>query len=273
MSAHAPEIDTAPTRPLPLPRTRLQPVGGQGKSLYLAALLLSLSLLAALFARSFSKGATAYIHTNAPRAVLSVDNSVATTASDAGSAQFNSLPFGFRNLDIKDRDHEPLSTAFRLGWLSSNRFAFELKPIPLTLTINTHPGAEVTLNGQSHGTANPEGVFQETGVLPGDYTIQVSLSGFEPVSIRRHLSPNHEHFNAWLRVSQARIRQQQEEARRAQENAAKFQQSLLSAQQLFNSRQYQAALSSVDQALTLMPDNPTAQQLRARIVQTINILK
>jgi hypothetical protein len=135
------------------------------------------------------------------------------------------------------------------------------------------PGAEVLLNGKSIGTANSQGVFIKTDVMPGDYDIQVTMSGYNPFHQTGHLSPPFQQVYAGLNVSRERIQQIQEERQQAQANALKVQQLLRNAQQQFNSRQYQAALAGVEEALKLQPANADAQQLKTRIVQTINILK
>ncbi len=233
---------------------------------------LALSIIGALASRSYSKGATAYITSNAPGANVRIDGNFDRT-NPSGSAEFPGLPYGLRSLQIGHPDYEPLSTSINMGWLSGNRFSFRLVPIPLTLTVNTAPGAEVLLNGQSVGTANNQGVFVKAGVMPGDYDIQVTLAGYSPFHIRRHLSPRFEQMYAGLNVSQERLLQMQEEQRRAQENAVKVQQLLGSARQQFNSRQYKAALGTVDEALKIEPGNAWAQQLKNQIVQTMNVLR
>ena len=273
MSTSVTQPDLEVKRPQPTPRTRLQPIGGSGKSVYIMFICLALSIIGALASRSYSKGGMAYLATNAPGVNIQVDGGFAGTTNASGSAEFGRLPFGARSLQIIHQDYEPLSTTIVMGWFSGNRFSFKLKPIPLTLTVNTAPGAEVLLNGQSMGTANNQGAFVKAGVMPGDYDIQVTLAGYTPFRLRRHLSPKFEQMYAGLNISQDRVRQMQEEQRRAQENAVQVQQLLRTAQQQFNSRQYQAALAAVDEALKLEPGNVTAQQLKTRVVQTINILK
>src|SRR5271157_3142441 len=141
-------------RPQPIPRTRLQPIGGSGKSAYIMFICLALSIVGALASRSYSKGGIAYLATNAPGANIQVDGGLAGATNSSGSAEFGRLPYGARPLQITHPDYEPLSTTISMGWLSGNRFSFQLKPVPLTLTVNTAPGAEVLLNGQSMGTAN-----------------------------------------------------------------------------------------------------------------------
>jgi hypothetical protein len=236
------------------------------------AICLALSIIGALWARAYSKGGAAYISSNAPGAFIRIDGSGGQTNA-SGSGEVTGLPFGLRSLQMQHPDFQPLSTSISMGWLSSNRFSFHLTPIPLTLRINTMPGADVLLNGQSVGAANNQGVFIKSGVMPGDYRIQVTLAGYTPFNLTQHLSPPFAQFYAGLNISQERIRQMQDEQRRAQENAGRVQQLLRTAQQQFNSRQYQAALASVDEALKLEPGNVAAQQLKTRVVQTINILK
>ena len=272
MSMPAPQASPEVKRARPAPRTRLQPIGGNGKSVYVMGICLALSIIGAFASRSYSIGGTVYIASNAPLASVQLDG-IFQSNSAAGSAEFHNLPFGVRHLQIHDRDHEPLSTSISMGWLSSNRFSFHLTPIPLTLQVNTVPGAEVLLNGQNAGTANNQGVFVKPGLMPDDYDIQVTMAGYNPFHEKRHLSPRFEQVYVGLSVSQERIRQMQEEQRQAQENTAKVQQLLRTAQQQFSSRQYQAALTTVDDALKLDPENAGAQQLKTRVARTIDILK
>lgn len=253
-------------------RTRLTPIGGSGKSLYVMLVCLALSIAGALASRSYAKGGTAHITSNAPGVNIQIDGNF-STANASGSMEVAGMPFGSRNLQIGNRDYRPVSTAISMGWLSDNRFSFQLTPIPLTLTVNSMPGAEVLLNGKSIGTANSQGVFIKTDVMPGDYDIQVTMSGYNPFHQTGHLSPPFQQVYAGLNVSRERIQQIQEEQQQAQANALKVQQLLRNAQQQFNSRQYQAALAGVEEALKLQPANADAQQLKTRIVQTINILK
>jgi hypothetical protein len=192
----------------------LQPVGGAGKSVYVMLVCLALSLIGAIAARSYSKGGTAYISCNAPGAQVSVDGGYRGIAGASGSVELRSLPYGKRALQIQQRDYELLSTTIGMGWLSGNRFSLQLKPLPLTLTVFTAAGADVQLNGQSVGTANQQGVFAKNDVLPGDYDIQVTLSGYTPFHAHRHLSPKFERLYAGLTVNQVRTRPTPAEPRR-----------------------------------------------------------
>lgn len=264
-----PAFDATPIRL----RTRIQPAGGSGKSVYLAAILLVLSVLGAFASRSYGKGGTAYIRTNAPGAVIRLDSGFAIAADDSGAAQMIGTPFGARTVNIASQDFEEFKTTLSVGWLSGNTFSLQLTPIPLTLTVNTMPAAEVLLNGQSAGSANSQGLFVKEGVTPGEYDIQVRLPGYNTFTQHRHLSPRFVQVFAGLNMSRERVEQIEQEQRRAQENASKVQQLMASARQKFNSRQYQAALASVEEALQIDPSNALAQQLKNQVVQTINILR
>jgi hypothetical protein len=160
-----------------------------------------------------------------------------------------------------------------VGRFSANQFSLGLTPIPLTITVNTVAGAEVLLNGQSIGSANGQGVLSKSEVLPGTYDVEVRLAGYDPFHYKDHLSPPRAPVYAQLHISQARIKQMEDERSQAQEKQQRIQLLIRTAQQQFNSRQYQAALASVDEALKLEPGNAGAQQFRNRVVQTINILK
>jgi len=256
----------------PLPRTRLKPLGGSGKSVRVMLVCLILSVVGAIASRSYAKGGAAYISANAPGASVRVDDA-GRQANASGAVQFVGLPFGQRRLQIQHPDFEPLTATIHMAWLSSNQFSFHLTAVPLTLTVNTNPGASVFLNGQAMGIANNQGILVKSGVTPGDYDIEVSLTGYNAFRQHRHLSPRFAQIYAQLYISQERIQALQEEQRRAQQNAAQFQQLFASAQREFNSRQYQPALAAIDEALKLEPGNQPAQQLRSRIVQTINILR
>lgn len=256
----------------PIPRTRLKPLGGTGKSFRIVAALLAVSVIGALASSAYSKGRTGTISVNVYQGTIQVDNTTGTLSRD-GSVEFQHLPYGTRSVHIYDQDHQPLSTTVHIGLFSENRFAFQLIPVPLTLRVNTLPGAQVLLNGQSAGTANNQGFFFKDGIMPGEHRLQVTLPGYAPYEESGHWSPPMHNVSPWLRVSQEHVRQMEEEQRRAQENAAKIQHLLGTARQEFNSRQYKSALTSVDEALRLEPSNAAGQQLKAQIVQTMNILK
>jgi len=128
-------------------RTRLQPISGGGKSKYVVMMCLGLSLVGAVVAQSYGKGASVRIRGNAPGANIVFDNGNSVKTDSSGSAQAYGIPIGSRTVQILHRDFEPLSTAVRAAWLSSNDFSYTLKPIVLMLTINTLPGAEIMVDG------------------------------------------------------------------------------------------------------------------------------
>src|SRR5690349_2637639 len=93
MSISASQPSADPVRPQWKARTRLEPLGGSGKSLYVALVCLGLSVVGALASRAYSKGGTAYITCNVPGAFMQVDGNSAV-ADASGAAMFVGLPFG-----------------------------------------------------------------------------------------------------------------------------------------------------------------------------------
>lgn len=256
-------------------RTRLEPIGGSGKSQRVMLLLLGLSLFGALVSRFYGGGASVHLTSNSPGAIVRLDGGrMSGTADASGNADLLQVPYGSRSVEIIHPDYERFETAVSVSLLSANRFPFQLKPIPLTLTVNTIPGAEVSLNGQSQGNANSQGVFSKDGVNSGIYDILVTLPGYSSFSrARYHLSPASNSLDASLTISPERQRQMQEELQRELQGAERSRQLVIAARQQFNARQYEAALQSVDEALKIQPGNVEAQQLRSQVVQTMNILK
>lgn len=258
------------TRPA---RTRVQPLGGTGKSVYIMAGLTGLSIIGAIMAHSYGKGGEVQLATNAPNATVILDSRFFQTDRSGVAHLEQRFPYGRRTLQITHPEYEPLSTTLNTGWLSSNSFSFHLNPIPLTLQINTRPGATISLNNQTAGSADSEGVFQKQGILPGDYDIKVELSGYTPFHLTEHLSPKFARIYAGLRPTAERVRAEQEQQQELAANSAKAQELLAAARREFASRQYSSALASVNEALRLEPNNTQAQQLKNQIAQTMNILK
>jgi hypothetical protein len=267
------ELSVSPVASVAAPsRTRLPPLGGAGKSFYFLVGFTGLLIIGALLAHFYAKGGDVQIATNAPNASVVLDSTFAQT-DRSGFARFQRFPYGRRSLQVTHPEYEPLSTTLNRGWLSSNSFSFHLNPIPLTLQINTRPGATISLNNQTVGTADTDGVFQKQGIMPGDYDIKVDLSGYTPFHLAEHLSPKFARVYAFLRPTAERVRAEQEQQQQLAANAAQVQELLAAARREFTSRQYGSALASVNDALHLEPNNTQAQQLKDQIVQTMNILK
>jgi hypothetical protein len=194
-------------------------------------------------------------------------------ASNAGTAQFVGIPYGARTIEILQGDFEPFTQTTSVGWLSSNTFAYQLRPKVTSLLIRTNPDAQVSLNGQPAGNANQQGVFMKEGVNAGVYEIEVSLPGFTTWREKLHLGSPRSEFWAGLNISRERQQQMEAQQQQAQQNRVRFEQLLNTAQGQFRARQYKPALASVDEALKLQPNEPRAERLRSQIQQTMSILK
>jgi hypothetical protein len=182
-------------------RTRHQSIGANRKSVYVVLICVTLCIVGALASRSYARGSMAFVFSNAPDASIQLDQGFGVTNA-SGFASVGPLPYGAHSLRIVHRDYQPISTSISLGWLSGNRFSFQLIPIPLTLRINTMPGAQILLDDQSAGTANGQGVFIKPGVMPGYYRIQVRHAGYSPFILAQHLSPPVAQIDAGLKASQ-----------------------------------------------------------------------
>jgi PEGA domain len=271
--------------PQPLPdarrqrsrRTRLELAGGRGKSLSIMLVLLGLSLVCALAGRAYSKGGHVRITSNVRRAMIQIDGNQMVPADATGAAEFAGIPFGSRSVQIIPQgfpaEYQPLTTTIHEAWLSGNNFSFTLQPVPVDLRVQTVPGAQISLNGQSSGYANNQGIFQKQGLNPGEYDITVSAPGYNPFQARQRLRPPAHQVYAYLSMTAERQRQIQQEQRAAQEKAQRFELLLRNAHQQFVTRHYPGALATVDQALQLQPGDARAQQLKNQIVQTMRILR
>lgn len=111
-SDNQPALAVRPTQQTP--RTRLQPIGGSGKSVYVVLICLTLSIIGAVASRSYSKGTTAYISSNAPGASVRVDGGFGR-ANSSGAAEFIGLPFGTRSLAIEHGDSRAAFNKHELG--------------------------------------------------------------------------------------------------------------------------------------------------------------
>jgi hypothetical protein len=224
-------------------------------------LLILLSLVSCIS----SQGADIYIHTNVPDATISLDGRPST--GDNTVAAFRGIPHGERQLEITHRDYQPLRDAVHHGWFSNHNLTYQLNPIPISLVVNTTPRAEVLLNNSTVGHADQEGHFQKDNLVGGSYQIRLREAGYLELSYAIEIHPFQQNVvNAYLTISPGRQRQ-------IEENRQEITSLLRTAQQQFANRQYSSALASVDAALKLDPSNGEAAGFRARIVETMNILK
>ncbi len=253
-------------------RTRLKAPTSSGLSFRIALVSAVVLSLSAILAHWYGSGATATITCNAPGAHI-VLNGYPNFADAGGNVELKRLDYGSARLVIQHPDYEPLDTNVHLSWLGTNRFRYDLKPIPATVRIDTLPGATVYLNGREAGRANGQGRYLSGELSPGEYDIEVKLAGYSPYVEHRRLRAGSTQVWTNLNPTAERLRQVEAEQQKASENAAQVQRLFSAAQQRFASRQYNAALESVNQALRLDPANAGALQLRDQIVQTMSILK
>lgn len=223
-------------------------------------LLILLSLLSCIS----SQGADIYIRTNVLGAAIRLDNQV--LGSDNNATVFRKIPHGDRQLQITHRDYQPLSNIVHHEWFSNHNLIFQLVPAPVRLTVNTTPGAEVLLDNSSLGHADQQGHFQQDNLVAGTYQIRLKEAGYLDASATIEIHPPQHNVNGYLTMSPGRQRQ-------IEENRQEITSLLRTAQQQFANRQYSSALASIDAALKLDPSSGEAAGFRARIVETMNILK
>jgi hypothetical protein len=225
----------------------------------------SLLILLSLVSCISSQGADIYIRMNVPGANIRLDGRV--LSSDNTPTEFREIPHGERQLEITHRDYQPPRDIVHHGWFSNHNLTYQLKPIPITLVVNTTSGAEILLNNSSVGHADQAGHFQKDNLEGGSYQIRLREAGYLESSYAIEIHPSQNNVvNAYLTMSPGRQRQ-------IEENRQEISSLLRTAQQQFANRQYSSALASIDAALKLDPSNGEAAGFRARIVETMNILK
>jgi hypothetical protein len=180
----------------PSTRTRLQPIGGHGKSIYVMLICLVLSIACALGAHSYSNGGAVHINHNASNARVFIDGSSTTLLVSPND--YRGVPFGTRTIQIVHEDFEPVTRSVHVGWLSENSFTFQLKPMVTILFVNTTPFAAIALDGQEAGTANNQGVFVRAGINAGMHTVGISLPGYSRFAGQVHLAAPRAFVSYWL---------------------------------------------------------------------------
>jgi len=210
----------------------------------------------------FSRGATISVSSNVPDAIVELDG----RSTRGGTVQFSGVPFGERRLALSHSDYEPAQQLVNVGWFTGHAIRVEMKPLMVRLTVRTEPGAELLLNGNLLGAADSRGHFEKPDVLPGEYRLSVRLPGYTEWSGTLRLRPTEQGVDAPLQITPERQRQ-------IEEKRAEMDRLLRVAQSQYTIRQYAAALQTVESALRIDPRNGLAQQLKERIVQTMNILK
>lgn len=249
-------------RPQPFLGRIAEQVSAPGRTVMIASAVL---FVFGAISTVFSQGKIVHVTTNAPGAQVVIDGRVGEQV-DATTWRFDGVPWGTRNGVAAHRDYISKASPLGVGAFGEGRFQIDMERRKVKLTVNTMPGAEVFLDGQTFGKANPSGVFFHDQIPAGEYLIAIQLAGYEGANFRRGVHDDENSFRAQLQITQAK----REEIARQRDRAFEL---LQDASNLFGRRQYQAALTAVDESIRLFPDDYRAQQLRERIVETIKILQ
>lgn len=237
-------------------------VPAPGKTLLAASGILFVIAAASM---AFSAGTTVIVTTNTPGGLVQIDGRDGIALSE-NSWQFNKVPFGTRYASAQHRDFVPKGEEVAVGPVSNGPFHFELERRKVRLTVNTVPGAEVLLNGQSYGKADPSGTFANDQIPAGDYEMVVRLAGYEERRVSAGLHEDSSSVYAPLQMTP----EKRAEIARQRERAFEL---INEAESLFNRRSFQPALAAVEEAIRLNPEDFRAQQLRQRIVEIMQILQ
>jgi hypothetical protein len=217
------------------------------------------------FSLGFSQGTTVVVTTTAPEAVVRLDGAAGTSLSPT-SWRFERVPFGDRQVVATHRDFLTRTTELDVGIFGDRDLMLEMERRKIRLTLNTVPGAEVFLNGQSYGNADQAGVFVNAEVPAGDYQIAIRQTGYEDRGFPAQL---HESVES-LRVMLDMTAEKRAEISRQREQAFEL---LLQADTQYGRRLYQSALDSVQESIRINPEDSRAHRLRERIVETMKILQ
>lgn len=222
-------------------------------------------LLIGVVSLVFSKGRNMTVTTNVDAARVFVDGREGGSLGGP-SWRFVRVPFGERQVTAAHRDYVTLVNPMEVTIFSAPEYTLTLERRQVRLALETAPQAEVFLDGERFGSADPGGKFSSDKVPAGDYTMTVRAAGYEEWQADVAL---HDDENT-VRAALAMTPEKREEVIRLRERAFELVQQ---ANSLFAARNYRAALSAIEESIRLNPDNPGAIQMRERIVETINILQ
>ena len=254
---------TSPVSPPHALAGRISMPGGKGRSLFYTAGCSVCLVFLALHSYIASKGRTVEVRCNAPYAAVAVDGNWVTLQN--GSAQLNNVPLGKRQFTVNDADYFPLEQSLNVGWFWGSSITLTLTPRPVELTVRALPGSEVLVDGQPVGKVESDGQLRTNSVTPGMHHVAVRLAGYRDWEERFRARPPAIHFETWQPITEERRRQLEAQAQQ-------LSQLLSHANEQYRTRQYQAALQTVNQVLALDPQNGFAQQLKSRIEQTLKVL-
>jgi hypothetical protein len=237
-------------------------VSKPGKTILLASVVLFVLAAGSLV---FSRGRTVVLSTNTAGATVQIDGRPGRPLTDT-SFQFDRVPFGTREAWVFHPDFLPRQEPLGVGPFGGGNRHLEMERRKVRLIVQTLPGAEVLLDGRPLGKADATGVFSNSDVPAGDYSMIVRLQGYEEWQATAALHENETTIRTYLQMTPER----RAELSRQRDRAFEL---LIEAESLFNSRNYRAALAAVDEAIRLNPEDGRAAQLRQRIVEIMQILQ
>jgi len=249
--------------------------GGGGRSLILAGCLCGLLMLLYVHSYICSKGADIQITANVPTVTVIVDGTRGVTL-EKGTGVLKSLPLGARTFKVDDMDYAPAEQKETITWFGGSDVKFQLTPRPVTTTVHALPGSEVLIDQKTVGQVGSDGQFEKGDLPPGEHQVTVRLEGYQnwEGTVQAHQPGLWLH--AFQPMSSAKVQQIQVQQQRAfeqkRDSARRAHELVNQANQMYQARKYRPALAAVNESLALNPQNQSAQQLKARIEQTLKVL-
>lgn len=107
-----------------------------------------------------------------------------------GYFEINNVPVGSYTMKFELSNYTTGYRDINVKEGSNSIDIFELSPVLCTLNGETTPGATVTLRGTTYNTtANSGGTFQITGIIPNNYTVDITKTNYFSKAIEIQLTP------------------------------------------------------------------------------------
>ena len=123
-----------------------------------------------------------------PNAQVAIDGQPRGTSDGAGRLIVNGISAGNHSVDISLDKYQPVSghsVSITGGQIAHFAQPLTLLPPPPpssgSLSVQTTPNAQVSLDGQRKGAADGSGQFSLEGLAPGRYGLEISLDHFQSV--------------------------------------------------------------------------------------------
>lgn len=183
-----------------------------------------------------------------------------STSSQGGALVLPHVSRGTHILSLSYPGFDVWSEPISLGWFQLSHPLTVSLPLPsFPLSVQTNPGgAKVELDAQDAGVSDASGNLVIPKVPRGQHMVTVSLDGYPSQS-----------STLWV-AGPSSIKIDLVAAGAAED--AEVQSHLQRAQDLYQQRQFDAAIAECDEALQLAPTNDQAAKLKAQIQQTKSIL-